>query len=89
MSSITKITGESTYETIKKVESSPIENASSISSELGEGQHGYLGLILIPNKYLTITGNNFVPHNNPGALPVFPNSATKFQITQINATHKD
>ena len=88
-SSIDEIIGEPTYATIKKVERALIENASSIQSELGGGQHGYLGLVLRPAKYLTITGNAFAPHNNPGVVPIFPPNATQFQIAQANATHKE
>ena len=87
--SIPIIEGEPTYETIKKNEKLLIENASSIQTTLGGGQHGYLGLILKPAKYLTVTGQAFNPHPNPGALPVIPPGATQHQILSANTQHKE
>ena len=72
-----KIEGEPTYKTIKETEKLLIINASSFESELGRGTHGYLGLVIKPARYQTITGNTFIPHNNPGALPMFPAGATE------------
>ena len=71
-SSIPCIEGEPTYKSIKEVEKIIITNASSIESELGGGNHGLLGLVIPAARYNTITGTNFVPHANPGALPTFP-----------------
>ena len=56
---VPKIEGEPTYQSIKNVEKVLLENAASVPSELGGGQHGYLGLILSDTKYHTITGHNF------------------------------
>ena len=53
---IPTIEGEPTYETIKRAEKLLIENASSMQSTLGEGNHGFLGLILTPEKYFIVTG---------------------------------
>ena len=39
-----------------------IENITSIRSELGGGQHGYLGLMLSTAKHNEITGFYFTPH---------------------------
>lgn len=88
-SSIPSVEGEPTYKSIKEVEKCIITNASSIESELGGGQHGLLGLVISPERYLTITGHEFIPHENPGALPTFPPNPTQPQIAQANATHKE
>ena len=88
-SNIPSVEGEPDYKTIKEVGKIIITNASSMESELGGGQHGLLGLVVSPTRYNTITGNNFVPHENPGALPEFPQNPTQPQIAQINATHKE
>ena len=77
---ITKVSGEPTYKTIKDVEKKIITNAASIPSELGGGGHGFLGLVLNPHKYITVTGHVFQPFQNPGALPNFPPNATQHQI---------
>ena len=88
-SSIPIIEGEPACETLKRNEKLLIENASSIQSTLGGGNHGYLGLILKPAKYQTVTGQQFNPHPNPGALPVIPAGATQHQILSANAQHKE
>ena len=64
--------GESNYETIKQLEELLIGNVSSTQSEIGGGNHEYLGLALKPSKHTIVTGSAFTPHNNPGAVPVFP-----------------
>ena len=87
-SSISKVEGEPTYQSIKEVEKQLIKNASSYSTELGGGSHGYLGLILAPAKYQLVTGHEFEPHPNPGSIPTFPEHPTQPQIAQISNTHK-
>ena len=57
--SIPKFEHEPTYDSIKQVEKYLIENASSIESTLGGGNHGYLGLIMDPAKYQTLTRSLF------------------------------
>ena len=88
-STIEKHVGEPNYQAIKEVERKIIKNASSYPSELGGGNHGYLGLILTPLRYELITGILFSPHPNPGSLPTFPPNPTQPQIAQISATHKE
>ena len=88
-STIEKHIGEPHYQAIKEVERKIIKNASSYPSELGGGNHGYLGLILSPLKYELLTGILFNPHPNPGSFPTFPPNPTQPQIAQINATHKE
>ena len=88
-SSIEKIKGEPTYYSIKEVERKLIKNASSFPSELGGGNHGYLGLVLKPTKYQLVTGETFTPHPNPGSLPIFPANPTQPQIAQVSNTHKE
>ena len=86
---VTKIEGEPTYQTLRLLEVELIQNASSIMTELGGGNHGYLGLVLSAEKYMELTGYEFIPHPNPGPIPTFPDSPTQPQIAQINATHKE
>ena len=64
-SNIEKISRELPYHSIKEVERKLIKNASSFLSELGGGNHGYLGLVLTPAKYQLVTGKTFTPHPNP------------------------
>jgi hypothetical protein len=86
---IPAIEGEPKYETIKNVEKLLIENAASVHSTLGGGNHGFLGVILTPEKYQLVTGHTFEPYTNPGALPTLPPNATQHQILNANAAHKE
>eukprot|EP00957_Ditylum_brightwellii_P120509 9194435-Ditylum_brightwellii.AAC.1 len=47
-----------------------MENTSSISIELGGGNHGHLALVISPAVYQTTTGTTFPPPNHPGLVPV-------------------
>ena len=66
---IPKISGPPTYPTIKNVNKMLSTNASSIHSNLGDGQHGLLALTLPAAVYNTISGVPFVFPVNPGPLP--------------------
>ena len=76
-SDITKIEGELIYKSIKRVEKALIKNTASIQSELGGGQHSYLGLVVSPIKYHSIIGYYFEAHLNLGALSEFPDNSTQ------------
>ena len=75
-SSISKSTEESNYYLIKELEKKLMCNAASIPTELGGGNHGFLGLVLSPQKYTTITGYIFTLHLNPETFPQFPQNLT-------------
>lgn len=86
---VTKIEGEPSYQALRTLETELIQNASSIFTELGGGNHGCLGLLLSSAKHLEITGHDFSQHPNPGLIPTFPANPTQPQIAQVIATHKD
>ena len=88
-STIPTIEGEPRCEAMKRAEKLLIENVSSTYSTLGGGNHGFLGLILTPEIYFIVTGYDFEPHVNPGALPIMPPNATQHQILNTNAIHKE
>ena len=73
-STFPKIEGELDFLSVKNIEKLVITNASSCKSELGEGHHGMLGLIILPIQCQTITGHQFARHNNPGASLTFLNN---------------
>ena len=79
---------EPTYNLIKIAEKELIENATSIRSELGGGQHGCLNLILATTKHASITSSNFISHANPESFSTFPPLQKQPQLSQINYTHK-
>ena len=45
-----KIEGKPTYEMLKTLKETLIENAASIESTRGGGQHGLLGLVVTPDE---------------------------------------
>jgi hypothetical protein len=77
------ITGEPTYSDITRIHTILKSNAASISSNLGGGTHGLLGLMLPNDTYNTVTGHNFVRPPNPGPHAIIPPNATQAQIGAI------
>ena len=75
-SSISKSTEEPNYYSIKEVEKKLMRNAASIPTELGGGNHSFLGLVLSLQKYTTITGHVFTPYLNPETFLQFPQNPT-------------
>ena len=57
------------FHIVNKVHNKSKANAALISSSLGGGAHGILGIGLSPATYHQITGSHFLRPNNPGALP--------------------
>ena len=52
----TKIRGNLSYKTLKKLKTELRTNISSVDSNLGGDNHGYLGLIISDPEYAIITG---------------------------------
>ena len=58
---IAKIAGQPNFKTLKKLQKQIKANAASVTSSLGGGLHGHLGLLLIPaSKYSNISGCQFI-----------------------------
>ena len=67
---------ESDYESIKICHDIAKANASSVSSALGEGAHGLLGLTLVLATYQAFTSYLFIKAPDSGHAPAIPlNSA--------------
>lgn len=69
-----------TYKALKELKSSIKENATSIPSKKGGGQHGYLSIVLSPAAYANISGTPFIVPLYPGATP---------NIQQIVQNHEE
>ena len=82
----TKITGEPTYQSLKTLHSELKANASSIESNLGGGDHGYLGLVLLDANYALVTPTAFVAPTFPNAL-VIPATATQVEAIELCENH--
>ena len=68
---ITKCEGFIDYKIICKIHRKIQAKKSTIQSELGEGQHGLLGLAMKPSTYRTVIGQDFQrPYRSPQAAPV-------------------
>lgn len=86
---IPKHVGLPTYDVIAAIHMKLKANAASISSTLGGGNHGLLGITVSRTTYLNITGHQFQAPTNPGALPTIPASQTGPQISEIVRQHKE
>ena len=74
----TPISGEPTNKALKRLKNELRANASSVESDLGGGDHGYLGLVLTDVEYANVTNTPFVAPNFPGTLTI-PAVATAVQ----------
>jgi hypothetical protein len=79
----TKIMGTPMFSTLNQLKLNLQDNASSVPSNLGGAQNGYLGLILSTPAYHALVGNNnngdpqlFITPTFPGAVPTI-NSVTE------------
>jgi hypothetical protein len=67
-----KILGLPTFETLKELKLALEANASSVTSNLGGGRHGYLGAVIDAQTYAIIVGNNAAGAAQPFIIPTFP-----------------
>ena len=86
----TPINGEPTYKSLKRLKTELRANASSVDTDLGGGDHGYLGLVLSDVEYTRInpTPAAFVAPNFPGALVIDP-AFTAIQAVQARESHAE
>lgn len=85
----TKIHGEPIFETLKVPKNQIKANAGSVSTHLGGGALGYLGLLLSPAKYAPVApGTPFVRPPNPGVLVIPPGTA-QHAATRLREDHKE
>ena len=84
---IPKIHGEPTYATLQVLKDALKTNASSISSDLGGGQHGHLVTVLSDPQYAHVSLVPYVRPGHPGPL-VIPVCSTARQESTIREDHK-
>ena len=68
----TPIFGAPTNKTLKRLKEELRANASSVESDLGGGNHGYLGLVLNNAEYVLVSPTAFLAPNYPQPL-IIPN----------------
>ena len=83
------IKGIPSYETLTFLRNSIKQNAASVPSNRGGGQHGYLGIVLTDAMYATIAPTPFVVPPYPGAQPNIAANATGAQISEAVRLHTE
>ena len=88
----TKIQGEPSHDDLKRLKMELRADASSVDSDLGGGNHGYLGLVLSDVEYLALpgvgAGNTFRAPAYPAAL-VIPATSTAIRAMELKEAHRD
>ena len=86
---VNKITGLPTYATLKELVRQLKDNAASLSTELGGGAHGFLGILLPAAQFEILSGGvPWVPDVNPGSVAVIANNALAAERQQAYHEHK-
>ena len=84
----TPINGEPTNKALKRLKNELRANASSVDTDLGGGDHGYLGLVLTDVEYNNVSATPFLAPNFPGTLTI-PVATTAVQALQLREAHKE
>ena len=81
--------GLPSYNTISSVQTLLKTNAVTVPSQLGGGQHGFLGLVFNATLYFTFTSTYFIQPTNPETVAIIPPGSTGPQINIIVCNHKE
>ena len=84
----TPIIGAPSNKTLKRLKQELRANASSVESDLGGGDHGYLGLVLDDVEYATVSNTAFAAPAYQAALSI-PANATQIQALSLREEHKE
>ena len=82
-----KIHGEPDYIQLKQLKDYLKANATRVSSELGGGAHGHLGLILTDAEYTNVSPVPYVRPIHPGPL-IIPQGTTQHAANALRDAHK-
>ena len=85
----TPMRGEPTNKALKRLQTELQANASSIETDLGGGDHGYLALVLADQEYAYIP--NTQPFVAPTCLPPLatPSTATPLEALELKETRAE
>ena len=83
----TKIHGQPTYDDIRQLRTIIYQNAASVNSTMGGGQHGHLGMVMDATTYATISHTPWTDPPEPGATVVPQENPTQFQIAEAHRVH--
>ena len=84
---VPKIHGEPDYESLTRLKDILKANASRITSELGGGAHGHLGLILAPQEYANVSPTPYNRPAHPGNL-IIPSGTAQHAATTMREMHQ-
>ena len=83
-----KIHGEPTYEKLLEMKNQLKANASQVTSDLGWGTNGHLGLVCTPIEYANVSVIPYVQPVHPGLL-VIPVGAAQHAAARLRKDHKE
>ena len=84
----TPIQGTPTNKTLKRLKQELRANASSVETDLGGGDHGYLGLLLTDAEYAAVSNDPFEAPEYPAALTI-PGGADQVEAFNLREIHKE
>jgi hypothetical protein len=87
--SLPKVTGEPTFEDLKVIRRLLNTSAMSVSSYVGGGCHGHLGIMMTNEEYFAIAADVFPVPNNPGALAEVVSGMTAAVIAEMTRLHRE
>ena len=83
-----KIHGEPTYEDIRQHRTTIYQNAASVNTHLGGGNHGHLGMVMPAVTYAGLSQTLWLdPPEPPAAVVLAQNAPTAAQIAEAHRTH--
>ena len=85
---LTKIQGRPTYATLKTIKDELKANATSVTTDLGGGANGHLGLVLTPTEYGNVSAIPYVRPAHPGTL-VIPPGSTQHEANRLRDDFKE
>jgi hypothetical protein len=88
-SSLPKVAGEPIFEDLKVNWRLLNTSAMSVSSYVGGGRHGHLGIIMTNEEYFTIAADVFPVPDNPGASPETVVGMTASVIAELTRLHRE
>jgi hypothetical protein len=88
-SSLLKVTGEPTFEDLKVIRRLLNTNSMSVSSYIGGGRHGHLGIIMTNEEYFSIAADVFPVPDNPGESADVVAGMTAAVIAELTRLHRE
>jgi hypothetical protein len=83
------IDGEPDYTSINTMVQLLYSNVATLTTALGGGQHGHIGIIMPAALYTTLSATPYNEPNDPGAIPVHAANATTAIRESDHLNHKE